>query len=170
MAGKACKDCGSTTRALSKPGPRCATCWRVETKRRKDAKHEQHVQQTYGLGEGEYAQLYELQGRVCALCQRATGRSKKLAVDHDHRTGKVRGLLCSPCNKDVLGHARDSVAYFRRCIDYLESPPYEQLKSQDSIILHGHIDWMSDRSHVVVTHAAEDCPGYGCTRWESGLD
>lgn len=108
-------------------GPRCRTHWRAESLRRKAANHEKRVQETYGLKPGEYAKLYELQGGHCALCQRATGASRKLSVDHDHATGLVRGLLCRPCNT-LLGHARDKVEFFRRCIMYLGHPPYKALQ------------------------------------------
>ena len=51
--------------------------------------------------------MLEAQGGVCAICEkpeRSTsryGRIKKLAVDHDHDTGAVRGLLCANCNKGI---------------------------------------------------------------------
>lgn len=109
------------------PGPRCATHWGKEKQRRKKADHERRVQRTYGLKPGEYDRLYEMQGGRCALCQRAKGVAKKLAVDHDHSTGRPRGLLCTPCNKGVLGQARDDVGFFVRCIAYLTNPPYKQL-------------------------------------------
>ena len=77
------------------------------------------VMKTYGLEAGAYDQLYIEQGGVCAICRRATGASKRLAVDHDHETGRVRGLLCSVCNK-LVGYFRDSPEAFRRGADYLE--------------------------------------------------
>lgn len=84
---------------------------------------------TYGLREGDYGALYEAQGGRCALCRRATGASKRLAVDHDHALSgraSVRGLLDSTCNT-ILGHARDDVEYFKRAIAYLESPPAREV-------------------------------------------
>ena len=72
--------------------------------------------------DGQYDQLKEAQGGVCAICQKATGVRKKLAVDHDHKTEHVRGLLCGPCNK-LLGFARDNPEFFRRAANYLENPP-----------------------------------------------
>ena len=77
------------------------------------------VMKTYGLEAGEYAKLYTEQGGVCAICRRATGKTKRLAVDHDHDTGRVRGLLCGPCNK-LVGYLRNSPEAFRRGADYLE--------------------------------------------------
>lgn len=108
------------------PGPRCATHHREEKRRVKAANHERSVQRTYGLKEHEYGRLYEGQGGVCALCNRATGASRRLSVDHDHATGEVRGLLCRPCNT-FLGHARDDIAFFWRCIRYLRTPPAREI-------------------------------------------
>jgi hypothetical protein len=108
------------------PGPRCATHHRVESKRVKAAAHDRKVQVTYGLDPGEYEQLYAFQGGKCAICRRATGRTKRLAVDHDHKTGLPRGLLCGPCNQ-MLGHGRDEKEFFRRFIDYLSMPPHTEM-------------------------------------------
>ncbi|MFD4474601.1 endonuclease VII domain-containing protein [Streptomyces sp. NPDC058471] len=96
-------------------------------KARKAADHEKRVIDTYGLKKGEYAKLYTFQGGVCALCRRATGASRRLSVDHDHRTGEVRGLLCRPCNT-LLGHARDNISFFKRCAGYLGLSPYAAMK------------------------------------------
>lgn len=115
---KSCKDCGSTTRALKAPGPRCATCLRALKKAQKRAAHGRWILKTYGLTLEQYEALYEAQGGVCYICQRATGKTRRLAVDHDHATGYVRGLLCKPCNS-VLAHFRDDAATAWRAYDYL---------------------------------------------------
>lgn len=112
------------------PGPRCGTCHRAKVKAQKAAAAENRNQKVYGLAPGEYDRIKEHQGGVCALCLRATGASKRLAVDHDHRTGEARGLLCGPCNRGVLGHAHDDPEFFRRCIAYLEDPPAKRLARQ----------------------------------------
>lgn len=79
---------------------------------------------TYGITADEYWSIYEWQGRTCYICRRANGTGrKKLSVDHDHITGYVRGLLCGPCNRDVVGHLRDDPAAFLRGASYLDSPP-----------------------------------------------
>jgi hypothetical protein len=117
-----CKGCGSTTRKLSTPGPRCASCHRQVKAARKAAVHEAYVLKTYGLKAGEYQALYEAQGGVCYICQRARGVAKKLSVDHCHRTGLVRGLIDSVCNK-MLGHLRDDPEAFERAAEYLRNPP-----------------------------------------------
>lgn len=136
---KRCKDCVAIAEEIGPPkiwrpvvegsGGRCATHWRTEKRRRREANHERAVQRTYGLSEGEYERLYLFQGGRCAICTRATGASRRLSVDHDHGSGNVRGLLCRPCNS-LLGHARDSVEFFERAAEYLRSTPYGLMKGK----------------------------------------
>lgn len=119
---KSCKDCGSTSRALKAPGPRCATCHRVRKEAAKEAAHGRWILKTYGITSEQYKALYEAQGGTCYICQRATGKTRKLAVDHDHATGYVRGLLCKPCNS-ILAHLRDDSYAAARIVSYLMYPP-----------------------------------------------
>jgi hypothetical protein len=128
-----CKDCPpGSKRPASHPGPRCATHHRVVTKARRETAKARYVEKTYSITEPQYQAILREQGGVCYLCQRAKGNGKKrLSVDHDHACcpgpiscGRcVRGLLCKPCNRDVLGHLRDEVDAFRRGIEYLTNPP-----------------------------------------------
>jgi hypothetical protein len=57
-----------------------------------------YLHKHYGISHEEYAQMLKAQGGVCMLCKQKEHGTKKLAVDHDHTTGRVRGLLCSKCN------------------------------------------------------------------------
>lgn len=84
---------------------------------------EQRWQQVYGISADEYWALYRYQLGRCFICERATGARKRLSVDHCHATGRVRGLLCQRCNRDILGHLRDEIVAFERAIDYLSEPP-----------------------------------------------
>lgn len=120
-----CKDCQSPTRLTPHPGPRCYTCHKAERKRVKAANHARHVEGTYGLASGEYDELYIFQGGKCAICKKATGKTRRLSVDHDHATGYVRGLICRPCNT-LLGRVADDPVFFRQAITYLETPPAQQ--------------------------------------------
>lgn len=108
------------------PGPRCASHNRQVNRLKKSGAHERRVQKVYGLKPGEYGKIYLAQGGVCAICQRATGATRNLSVDHDHRTGLTRGLVCRPCN-DLLGHLRDDVEAARRIVTYLLNPPARRL-------------------------------------------
>jgi hypothetical protein len=71
----------------------------------------------YGLSVEDYVAILESQGGVCAYCQAEPG-NKSLAVDHDHETGAVRGLLCGPCNT-ALGRFGDNVDGLLRALDYV---------------------------------------------------
>ncbi|RLV10213.1 hypothetical protein CTZ27_03030 [Streptomyces griseocarneus] len=99
----------------------CADCTK---KGRSRAAHEARVQATYGLQAGEYDQLFELQDRRCAIC--GGTRRQRLSVDHDHKTGLVRGLLCRMCNGRLLTAARDRPETLRTAATYLEDPPAQR--------------------------------------------
>lgn len=106
--------------------PRCATHARQHARASKAGVRERRVQKIYGLAPGEYGKLYLHQEGVCAICRRATGATRALSVDHDHKNGLTRGLLCRPCN-DLLGHLRDDPEAARRIAQYLTFPPARQL-------------------------------------------
>lgn len=84
--------------------------------------HGAMIEKTYGLTPDQYEALLKRQGGKCAIC-RAKPKSKRLAVDHDHGTGEVRGLLCSRCNHDLLGSAWDSLAMATALWHYMNTPP-----------------------------------------------
>lgn len=113
-------------RVAAFPGPRCATHNREVKKQRKQRTAEIRDESVYGLRPGGYEALLEIQQGKCAICRRATGKARRLSVDHDHANGNVRGALCRPCNT-MLGHGRDQIDFFRRAADYLDSPPALQL-------------------------------------------
>ena len=134
MKPKTCKDCRESglppTRPAPHPGPRCATHHREFRKAQKARNHDRMVQRTYGLAPGDYDRLLTAQGGRCAVTGcRATGKSKMLAVDHDHASGEVRGILCSSHNR-LIGYNRDNPEAFRSLADYLENPPARRVLDQ----------------------------------------
>lgn len=70
----------------------------------------------------KYGQLQILQDGKCAICGKGPGgmsnTKKRLVVDHNHKTGKIRGLLCGSCNIG-LGHFKDNVEILKSAIKYL---------------------------------------------------
>lgn len=137
MSAHACVDCAALPvderpvrpRPAPHGGPRsrrCATHYRIWRAAVRTRTHDQRVRRAFGLAPGEYAALLAFQGGTCAIpsCP-ATGARKRLAVDHDHDTGEVRGLLCGPHNYDLLGkYARDLQAG----LDYLNDPPAARMR------------------------------------------
>jgi hypothetical protein len=77
----------------------------------------------YGITTAEYDQMFEAQGGKCAICRRPPKRIR-LAVDHDHKgTGRksVRGLLCSMCNRKIVGVIERFKVLPEKIVEYLRS-------------------------------------------------
>lgn len=95
----------------------CKECFRWE-----------HRLREYGITREQYGALFTAQEGKCACCCLRWGGNAKhpdLVVDHDHATGKIRGLLCPDCNQ-MLGHAKDSQDTLQKALAYLQlhqSPP-----------------------------------------------
>ena len=115
-----CSRC-EKNRALRFFTPKGRICADCRKKTRSKASHEARVQDTYGLEPGEYDRLFQAQGGRCAIC--GGTRRQRLSVDHCHKTGQVRGLLCRMCNGRLLTSARDNPNTLRSAADYLERPP-----------------------------------------------
>ena len=74
-----------------------------------------HLKRRYGISEAEFDAIKAKQGGLCAVCQEAQADH----VDHDHVTGKVRGILCFNCNGG-LGQFKDRIDRLEQAIDYLK--------------------------------------------------
>ena len=69
----------------------------------------------------DFDRLYQIQGGKCAICcKHSTELKNKLDVDHDHCTGKVRGLLCRLCNSFVVNLVENHGRLIDRAKDYLK--------------------------------------------------
>ena len=121
-----CKKCGCVEFYLFKDGrKRCANCQKERMRkyyatdeykqkhREYDRTH--HRMRRYRCTDEEYEELFRRQNGKCAICGMEV---EKLVIDHDHKTGKIRGLLCDSCNWG-LGHFKDNPEYLRNAIDYL---------------------------------------------------
>lgn len=119
------------------PGPRCFTHHHAIKRTRSMVRKAAHVENNFGITEGEYQQLLRYQGGVCYICRMKPGK-KRLAVDHDHscKLGHdpkkgcrycVRGLLCRNCNRNILGRLHESVEALLRAVDYIQNPPAKRV-------------------------------------------
>ena len=100
-----------------------------------------YLRRKYGISQAVYEKMLALGGGNCWICQRPPKPGKSLAVDHDHKTGQVRGLLDWQCNKYLVGRRRrEHGELYRRAADYLANPkdwrydakPRRQKKSKRS--------------------------------------
>lgn len=77
-----------------------------------------HLRRKYNLTVDEFGNLFSEQKNKCAICEKHLSLIKDTRIDHEHRSGLVRGILCHNCNA-LLGHARDDVAILNSAIKYL---------------------------------------------------
>lgn len=128
---KTCKKCGETKeldgfyRNKNTADGRTAWCSpchkqsvRDSARRNPERVRDDWRRRKYGIDGQQYDALLKAQGGVCAICAGPPQR-ELLCIDHDHATGRVRGLLCDPCNTGI-GHLRDDPTLLRGAIRYLE--------------------------------------------------
>lgn len=108
-----CKPCRSQARKFYSNGTK-----RSEYKYNPEKDRERKFKYHYGITVAEYDAMHESQGGLCKICQRPEN-GKRLSVDHCHTTGRVRGLLCAPCNQ-AIGMLQDSPVILQAAIDYLD--------------------------------------------------
>lgn len=113
-----CAGCQSFVPLFYCSGSRCKACASA-------AAHASRLESTYGIDAAEYKRIFALQGGRCAVCRNKPA-SIRFAVDHDHVTGEVRGILCKRCNHDLLGGGHDDVKVLWRAVEYLLFPPAQQ--------------------------------------------
>ena len=105
----------------------------------KDRIYDRHARKTYGITIEDYRALELAQNGRCAICGGPpTGRGR-LHLDHDHVTGRVRGLLCSACNTG-LGGLKDDPSLLHAAIDYLERCKIPQQDTEICICTDGRTD------------------------------
>jgi hypothetical protein len=110
-----CKECEkAAAREWQKKNP----------KRVFDNQRKRLLKKKFGMSVEDYEKMLREQGGVCRICGRPEtvkiyGSVLPLAVDHDHNTGKVRGLLCVACNHGI-GKFQDDAARLRAAADYLD--------------------------------------------------
>lgn len=102
----------------------CTTCirerQRTSGRDQSGRNREYALKARFGITSKQYDELLKKQDNCCAICKRHESEFKiRLAVDHNHRTREIRGLLCTHCNHRIVGRHTDS-ALLRNAADYLE--------------------------------------------------
>ena len=104
---------------------------RSRARRAKETKPtEYYLKKNYGLTLSQYREMRDAQDGLCAICGKADTSGKNLAVDHCHKTGRVRKLLCWVCNT-TIGRYEDDPAILDKAAKYLrdhEQPNTEVIK------------------------------------------
>jgi hypothetical protein len=89
------------------------------SEKKKLADRKSYLKRTYGITLEDYERMLEAHGGVCAICGESRPEERTLHIDHDHESGKIRGLLCFRCNNS-LGDLRENYDLFQRAADYLD--------------------------------------------------
>lgn len=125
-----CKTCCSEFQPKNKThvycSSKCRNVWRVRDpakmqtyKQRyrdksKDKTRNYHLLRNFGITLAQYQELLEKQAECCAVCgKHAETEGRSFAVDHDHNTGEIYGLLCYVCNNKVIGNKRDPELFYK---------------------------------------------------------
>lgn len=124
---KWCRDCGEVKpleefvrnkSASSGRGSYCKLCQNARGNESRQRLHggsrEYHLRRRYGIGAKAFGEMLEAQDGKCLICEKPEPEH----VDHDHETGKVRGILCFNCNQG-LGNFRDDMRSLIRAVNYL---------------------------------------------------
>jgi len=116
-----CRSCiNAYCRSYSRKNPSILKKSKDKYRKNKRKYRDWELRRIFGITIDQYEELLKKQNHVCAICNNAeqSRKSKTLAVDHCHKTGKVRGLLCSNCNLGI-GNLQDSISIIESAIEYL---------------------------------------------------
>jgi hypothetical protein len=92
-----------------------------------DYRRERNLKLVFNMTVDEYDAILEYQGGICAICDHPP-KTRRLSVDHDHKTGLIRGLLCHQCNRALGGMGSDADDRIHRMSYYLNhNAPLEAL-------------------------------------------
>ena len=113
------------THPMNQPGTKAYEMYRSSEKYKVTSTNE-HLKRVYGITYQKYLEMLAAQGGVCGACKgdetfsvNERTRKRMLAVDHCHKTGKIRGLLCGKCNRG-MGSFKEDPELLRAAADYLE--------------------------------------------------
>lgn len=123
-----CRSCvNAYNREYSRNNPKILEKQRRRYANNKEKYRNRDLIRLFGITLEYYNELLLNQSGVCAICkkpnssvEKRTGKPRSLSVDHDHGTGKVRGLLCSNCNLGI-GSMKDSISILESAIEYLKN-------------------------------------------------
>lgn len=100
--------------------------WKKVSQNAKQYNRHLYLKNTYGITQEVYEKLLTSQNCKCAICKSIVDDSSKGHIDHCHKTGEIRGILCAQCNKG-LGHFKDDANLLYTAIDYLKTHEGEKL-------------------------------------------
>lgn len=116
-----CKTCDAETHARY----RAIHGDRLNAQRRKKCQNDPRInrnynlRQHYGITLAQWEEMFDAQGRSCKICKTTTPKGRGWQTDHNHSTGRIRGVLCHHCNA-LIGHAMENSTILLATIEYLK--------------------------------------------------
>lgn len=129
-----CKDCSKKRNreyAIQNPEKVRESCnrWYKNNPDKAAIKHSKIKEKKYGVTPAQFTEMMVSQNSKCSICKLEPNDGRSLCIDHCHKTGQVRGLLCSKCNQ-ALGLFKDDKFILQEAISYL-TKPYNKSLRQD---------------------------------------
>lgn len=144
---KPCTICGRSLRGLLPASKYCLRCKKIKLSKRTEYRRKYQIENRdkyrknqakfakqnkeaiksgalkciFGITKIQYDEILQQQKGVCGICKQPPNKDRHLSVDHDHKTGQIRGLLHAKCNSS-LGGLGDSIKGLQRAINYLRHP------------------------------------------------
>lgn len=112
-----CKECIANSREQLKP-KLCPATERERISSFRDLK-DASLREKFGITIEQYELMSSKQDHLCAICKRPCTSGRRLAVNHNHTTEQIRGLLCTKCNLGI-GYFNDSADILKAAASYLE--------------------------------------------------
>ena len=112
------RDVVSTAGSMSTMPARKKLGKREAKRRAQRSRHNSHLKEAYGITIDDYDKILESQGGKCAICGGGTSK-RHFALDHNHKNGNPRGLLCASCNTG-LARFRDRIENLRKAVKYMK--------------------------------------------------
>ncbi|TDH36319.1 hypothetical protein E2A64_10165 [Pseudohoeflea suaedae] len=97
----------------------CVECDKENRVKYAESRREARLKKKYGITNSEYSELAKEQGGKCKICTQYPVNDQPLHVDHCHKSGAVRGLLCSRCNQ-AIGLLCEDVSLFMAAAEYIK--------------------------------------------------
>ena len=109
----------STRKTYKSKCKECCTAFnKVWYKANKEKKQDYSLKYNHGISLDQYNMMLQAQNHLCYICGK-NDQNIMLSVDHNHKTGKIRSLLCDKCNRG-LGYFNDSLELIKKVAEYLE--------------------------------------------------
>lgn len=100
----------------------CVECDRLLREKYKYGRKERRIEKLYQISAVEHENMFNRQGRKCAICDSMFSNRWEMHIDHCHKTGRIRGLLCSCCNQ-AIGLLKENIKLFRKAAEYIDETP-----------------------------------------------